>query len=337
MRKAYLFMVLLLVSACSKPPSTVLEGFALGTTYRIVLVGRAPEGVEKRIDSLMGALNASLSNFDDRSLLQRLNDNRTDTVDVWIADCIRIARTASELSGGAYDITVFPLVKALGFAGSDPQPDADRDSLLRLVGYDRIRVQGGRLVKADPNMQLDLKSVAKGYIVDCVAELIRTSGVENFLVEIGGEIRCRGTHPDGRCWRIGIDRPTEGNYIPGNDVQLLLRMTDRGLATSGNYRNFREEPDGRKVTHIIDPRTGASTASNLLSATVVAESSAWADALGTMFMALGLEKSRELLERHAELAVLLIYSDEEGAFRTYVSPAMEPYLIGTPQSATLKK
>lgn len=333
MRKIYLLIVLLLTLGCSTRPETVLEGFALGTTYRIVLEGSVPEGMERKIDSLMEALNGSLSNFDDHSLLQRLNDNRTDTVDEWIADCIRIARRASELSGGVYDITVFPLVKANGFAGSAPLPAADRDSLLRLVGYDRIRVQDGRLVKADPNMQLDLKSVAKGYIVDRVAELIRASGVANFLVEIGGEIRCRGTHPGGRRWTIGIDRPEEGNYIPGNDIQLLLSLTDCGVATSGNYRNFRVEPDGRKVTHIVDPRTGASTAGTLLSVTVVADCAAWADALGTMFIALGLEKSQDLLERYPEMAVLLIFSDGQGAFRTFVTPAMEPYLAGTSQAA----
>lgn len=200
------------------------------------------------------------------------------------------------------------------------------DSLLRYVGYEKITIREGRLVKQYPEIQIGLNSIAKGYTVDKIARMLEQEGASDYLVNVGGEIFCRGVNPSGERWHIAIDTPYEGNYLPGASTSTVINVSEAGIATSGNYRNFHTGPDGRKYTHIIDPTTGGNTESNLLSATVVAESCTLADAMATMYMALGLEGSLALLAEHPEFAVLLIYADGNGEMKMHISPAMEQYM-----------
>ena len=215
---------------------------------------------------------------------------------------------------------------AYGFIDGRQAAEVNVDSLLRYVGYEKITIREGRLVKQYPEIQIGLNSIAKGYIVDRVAAILESEGSERYLVNIGGEIFCRGTNPSGKPWSIAIDTPYEGNYLPGASTSTVINVSEAGIATSGNYRNFHTGPDGRKYTHIIDPTTGGNTESNLLSATVVAESCTLADAMATMYMALGLEGSLALLAEHPEFAVLLIYADGNGEMKMHISPAMEQYM-----------
>lgn len=318
-----------IVSAAACSPSrgsAVIEGFSLGTVYRITVKGDVPDGLGSSLDSLFTAADNSMSVFNANSLLSRLNRNETDSLDPHISYCIELARTVSVLSGGKYDITIRPLVEAYGFSGEASTGEVDLDSLLQLVGYDKISVAGGRLVKENPGTRIDLNSIAKGYTVDMAASLLEGMGVTEYLVDIGGEIFCRGTNPHGKPWVVGIETPADGSYIQGASIERRLSVSGCGVATSGNYRNFRTDVSGRRLTHIIDPQTGMSTQSNLLSATVVAENCALADAMATMFIVLGLEWAIELLYDNPEIAALFIYTNPEGQMHTYHSAAMKPYL-----------
>lgn len=314
----FLLPCALLLAGCSGVRRQhVVEGFALGTTYRIVYLASDSMALSGAVDSLFAAVDASMSIFNPDSRLSRLNRGETDTLDAWIARMIDRARGVSELTDGAYDITAMPLVEAWGFAGEQSAAGAPNlDSILQLVGYQYISVAGGRLVKADPRVRITLNSIAKGFCVDLLGELLAARGLQDYLVEVGGEIVARGTNASGRPWRVGIDAPEEGNFTPGAQVERVVELTDAALATSGNYRNFRYDSAGRQVVHIIDPRTGASTPTDLLSATIVAPTCAEADALCTALMVLGVEKAIALIDARG-LRACLIFADAAGAFDSY--------------------
>ncbi len=303
-------------------PSITLRGEALGTLYQITVLGSLPNDFELKLDSLFEVANHSMSIFDPNSLLSRINRGEVEEADQHIAYCVEMAQRVSQISNGAYDVTIKPLVEAFGFAGKDPNYKINVDSLLQFVGYEKVRVEGSKIIKSDPRVKIDLNSIAKGYTVDLAARLLESVGCTDYLVDIGGEIFCRGTNPRGEAWGVGIETPFEGNFsLTGEHITTIVRVSEVGMATSGNYRNFRTDSEGNKYTHIIDPRTGENTTSSLLSATVLAESCALADAYGTMFIALGLELSREVAERE-NIAALFIY-DEGGKMRVERSRAFE--------------
>lgn len=303
--------------------ATTFDGFALGTSYHIVVRSDRAVDLSSQIDSLLDVANRSMSIYSDSSLISRINRNETDSVNRFIADCIELAAGVSRESDGLYDITVKPLSEAWGFAAREKSKNPNIDSLLQFVGYEKVTVQNGKIVKQNPGTQLDLNSIAKGYIVDLVAEFIGNQGIENYLVEIGGEINCRGMNPKGKPWGVAIDQPIDGNYSPGDSIQVVLEITDVGLATSGNYRRFYIDESGRKIAHTINPKTGRSEISNLLSATIIAKNCALADAYGTMMMAVGLDRAKQILSDRDDILGYLIYSDEQGNFKTYCSPALE--------------
>ena len=314
-------------AAVPQQPYVTVDGAMLGTTFHISARTSLPAGrlygEMMRIDT---AAKASMSVFDPASLLNRLNDNLTDSLDPHIIYNIELARRISRMSGGSYDITVKPLVEAWGFIRSEGQENPDIDSILAFVGHDKIGIAEGRLVKSDPRVQIDLNSIAKGYTVDMAARRLEELGIGDYIVEIGGEIRCRGCNPRGGDWVVGIDSPYDGNNAPGRSLQMRLALHDMSLATSGNYRRYRTDAAGNKVAHTIDPQTGRSSVSRLLSATVIRPECAEADAMSTMFMAMGDRRAMELVRRADTLAVCFIFDDGCGGFETYCSPAARKLL-----------
>ena len=180
-------------------------------------------------------------------------------------------------------------------------------------------------------MQIDLNSLAQGATVDFVASWLDTKGFENYIIEMGGEIFCRGTNANDKAWQVGIDRPIEGNLTPRADLQVIIGISGQGLATSGNYRKYYTTDDGRKIVHTIDARTGEPVISNLLSATVVASTATLADAYGTLFMILGLDRSKEFLSTRPDLQAYLIYSDDAGELKTYVTPGLASMIVPQPK------
>ena len=301
-------------------PYVTVDGAMLGTTVHLAARTSLPAGVLyaelMRIDTLA---KASMSVFDPASLLNRINDNTTDSLDEHIAYNIRLAERISRMSGGRYDITVKPLVEAWGFIRAEGIDNPDVDSILAFVGYDKIRIDDGRLTKSDPRVQIDLNSIAKGYTVDMAARMLEQHGIGDYIIEIGGEIRCRGVSPRGGDWAVGIDSPVDGNNDPGRSLHNRLALRDMSMATSGNYRRYHIDARGNKVAHTIDPRTGRSSLSRLLSVTVMRPECAEADALSTMLLAMGEHDATEFVRQADTLAVYFIMDDGKGGFETYCS------------------
>lgn len=320
----------LALCGCEKPAAyTTVEGVMLGTTMRIVADVRntSPQEIYAAAMALDGEAKASMSIFDEGSLLSRLNRNETDSVDAHIAYNLRLADSIGALSDGAYDVTVKPLVEAWGFAGKERTADPNIDSILEFVGREKVRIADGRLLKDDPRVQLDFNSIAKGYTVDLLARLVERLGAKNYLVDIGGEVCAKGVNREGNPWRVGIETPFDGNMSNGEYVQRRLGLTEGGLATSGNYRRFYIDANGNKIAHTIDPRTGRSAVSRLLSVSVVAPTCAEADALGTMFLAMGDEQALAAARSIPGVKVYFILAGEGDSYEEYISPAMQALIL----------
>ena len=299
------------------------NGFIFGTVYNITY--QYDSDLHGLIRDELQKVDASLSPFNKTSVISTVNRNEDVVTDDMFAEVFDKAMTISRETDGAFDITVAPLVNLWGFGFRNDVPPTDRavDSLRRLTGFDKVRMADRRVVKSDPRIMLDCSAIAKGYGCDVVARLLRRRGVENFMVEIGGEVVVSGVSSKRVPWRIGVNKPTEDSLSTANELQATLSVTDRAMATSGNYRNYYYK-DGRRYAHTIDPRTGRPVQHSLLSATVLAADCATADAYATAFMVMGMERARKVLERHKELMAYFIYSDDRGDFVVWASPSLEP-------------
>lgn len=325
-----IFLTLSLASCSPQPEYAELNGLTQGTTYHIVvekIPGLDVMTLRQDIEKLFTEIDNSMSIYNDSSVISAINANRSDLTDTLFREVFRDAAEVSEESGGLFDITIGPLVKSWGFG-----PDAMKrfnpsmlDSLLALVGMDKVRLEGDRIIKADPDMFIDVNAIAQGYTVDLVADLIVSRGIKQCLAEVGGEVRTVGDK-NGMGWKVGIDTPADGNYTPGADIQARIRLDDRALATSGNYRKFFVE-NGVKYSHTIDPRTGYPVKHTLLSATIIAPTGAVADAWATACMVGGKDKAIAFIEKYDFLEGYLIWSDEKGMMRSWISEGVTKFII----------
>ncbi len=306
----------ILLYGCSERSHFIeIEGEALGTFVQVKCNTTLPtETISNIIQEVDKESKMSMSIFSTTSLLSRINSNETDSLDCHIERNIELARHFSELSDGAYDITIKPLTDALGFGRSEAQNEVDVDSILEFVGYDLLTIEDGRLHKADSRVEIDLNSIAKGYTVDLIAGRLEELEITDYMVNIGGEIRCQGYNAKGERWSIAIETPYDGNMAM-NSFEKIVRIADRAVATSGNYRRYYLTESGEKVAHTIDPKTGRSAVSRLLSATVIAPTCAEADAAATMLMSLGAsgeaERIAELCHEEFGWEYYLIFAGEE--------------------------
>ncbi len=312
--------LLFLGIGCSTPtPYTRINGFAQGTTYSICYEGT--DTLQGEIDALLARFDSSLSIYNRASTISRVNYNEITEVDSFFISCFSLAQRITEQTNGAFDMSAAPLFLAWGF-GSQKQaalPTPEQvDSIKKFCGMDKIRIENNNIVKVDPRVRLNANAIAKGYSVDVVSQFLEGKGKKNYLVEIGGEIFCRGVSPKGRAWIIGIDRPTEGNFVPGQDVLAKVQLSGRGLATSGNYRKFYIQ-DGRKVAHCINPRTGFPAYTSVLSTTVIAEDSGTADAFATALMVVGLDSAKAMLQRHPHIDAYLVYASDSNDYESYAT------------------
>lgn len=293
-----------------------------GTSYNIVY--QCDSDLSLGIKDELMKVDRSLSPFNKESVITAVNQNREVRLDSHFQEVFKLAKEVSDDTEGAFDITVAPLVNAWGFGfKNDVRPTSRQvDSLLQMVGYQKVKIEQGRVLKADPRMMLDCSAIAKGYGVDVVARYLRSRGVENYMVEIGGEIVTHGVNPQRLPWRVGVTKPTDDSLNVSHELQTILNVTDKAMATSGNYRNFYYK-DGKKFAHTIDPKTGYPVQHNILSATVLARNCATADAYATAFMVMGLERAQQLLERHPDLMAYLIYNDADGNNAVWFSPSLK--------------
>ncbi len=317
---------LFIICGCnnSKESLIKIEGEAQGTTWHISYLSASNINYKTAIDSLLKKIDSSMSTYLPVSLISRINNNdSTVVVDKYFADVFNKSVEISERTNGLFDVTVGPLVNAWGFGFSKRQK-VDRiliDSLMQYVGFNMVKLEGNKIIKNKPEIKLDFNAIAQGYTVDVLAGFLESKGVKNYLVEIGGELKVKGSKED-LGWKVGIDRPEE---VAGTERKLeaIIYLIDKAMATSGNYRKFYEE-GGQKYSHIIDPRTGYPAKQNLLSATVLARDGITADAYATVFMIMGLEKSKQFLadNTYLGLEVFFIY-DEKGTWKTYASKSLE--------------
>lgn len=299
------------------------EGLIFGTVFHATY--QSDSSLYDDIMKELKAVDASLSMFNPKSTLSRINRGESDKSDEMLTAVLTMSQEISKATDGCFDVTVAPLVNAWGFGFKDGSlPDsAQVDSLLQFIGWKGITIEGNRIKKQDERMVLDFSAVAKGFGVDCVASLFRKKGISNFMVEIGGEIVVRGTNPKGKEWNIGVNKPVEDSTSTNQEMQTILRLSDCAMATSGNYRNYYISPDGRKLAHTIDPHTGYPVQHNILSSTVVAPTCAMADAFATSFMVMGLEKAKSVLEQHPELQAYFIYADKDANLKTWCSEGLK--------------
>lgn len=297
------------------------SGTIFGTIYNITY--QCDSNLNDQIRRELLKVDASLSAFNEKSVLSAINRNETCRADSMLEHVFKLARKVSEETDGAFDITVAPLVNIWGFGfsnGSTPTQEAI-DSIRSFTGYKLVTMSGGTITKADPRTMLDCSAIAKGYGSDVVASFLRSKGVKNFMVEIGGEIVTSGISEKRVPWRIGVTKPAEDSLCRGEELQTIINVTDKAMATSGNYRNYYYR-DGKRYAHTIDPHTGYPVQHNILSSTVLADDCATADAYATAFMVMGLEKAQAVLKRHPELMAYFICSSDNGKDSVWYSPSM---------------
>jgi len=299
-----------LLSSCQlrEPKLVNIRGAVFGTYYSISYFSEDGLVYQEQIDSLFRVINESMSYYLPNSLISRINNNETDIIDEFFRVVYLRSKEIHESTNGAFDPTVSPLVNAwgFGFAQKETMTPERVDSLQRLVGIQRTRLEGNRIIKDDPRIQFDFNAIAKGYAADVIGFFLESKGITTYLVEIGGDLTARGLKPDGSKWRIGLEKPAR-DFDDPQDFDFFVELKNMAVATSGNYRRYYEQ-DGQKLSHTIDPFTGYPVTHNLLSVSVFALDGMTSDAYATAFMVMGFEKAKEFVETRGDLEAFFVFS-----------------------------
>lgn len=294
------------------------SGRVFGTFYKIKYEAKDGRSLAEHYKRLFLEVDSSLSTFNKESIISRFNSGEDSVlVDSHFRNVFEKGAAVSEISGGAFDMTVAQVVNAWGFGFSKRDDISDEliDSLMRHVGYGKVRLVNGLLVRDEAGVMLDASAIAKGYSVDVVARCLDSLGVENYMVEIGGEISVKGVNHEGRPWGIGVTNPVDDSTMMRTELYDVVYLQDKAMATSGNYRQYYHK-GGKKYSHTIDPRTGYPVVHNLLSASVFADDCMTADALATACMVVGLDSSMAMIEAIPDVEGFFIYADLSGVFQT---------------------
>ena len=303
-----------------------IDGLIFGTVYHITY--QSTEELKPSIDEILHQFNHSLSPFDSTSVISKVNRNEDIALDDYFTNVFNRSMEISDLTHGAFDITVSPLINAWGFGFKDESlPDSVIvDSLLDFVGFQKVKIEEGRVKKEDDRMTLNASAIAKGYAVDVIADFLEKKEIKNYMIEIGGEIVAKGVNAKKDKWRIGINKPNEDLLSTENGLQMILELNDKAVATSGNYRNYYYR-DGIRYAHTIDPRNGFPVQHEILSATILAKDCMTADAIATSCMVLGLDKSKELVQSLDGVDAYFIYLDAEDKIQGFSTKGMEEYFV----------
>lgn len=330
-KSIFLLLAVIILTGCEdqKEKAEVLTGEAFGTTYQVKYFSGTDLDSEKALDSIFEVINQSMSTYRETSDISRINRGEENVqVDENFKEVFNYSRQIHEVSDGYFDPTVGNLVNMYGFGPEEQLKEPDSvslDSLTRLVGFEKVNLQNKILVKEQPGIYLDFNAIAKGYAIDIIGRYLENRNVENFLIELGGELLAKGENLDKNApWIVAIDDP--GQTSGKRTFQTVLALENRAMATSGNYRKFRTDSLGKSYVHTINPKTGKAEKSNLLSASVLAENCTLADGYATAFMALGYEKSLEILPRLEDVDVYFIYAEEGEEFGIYASEGFKEAL-----------
>ena len=318
-----LMLLAMTFASCAKQPQKmVLQGLVQGSYYAITYYDEEGRNFQQEIDSIFHAVDMSVNLWVDSSVICKVNRNEEVALDQIFIENFEVAQRAAALSDGYFDPTISPLVSAWGFSAKNPHlpPLTSHliDSLKQLVDYRKVRIEDGKLIKENPAMKLDFNAIAQGYTTDLVGALLEAKGIKSYIVDVGGEIFARGTKPDGKPWVVGIEKPS-ADWDSERVVQQRVELEDKGIVTSGSYRKYVER-DGKRYSHCIDPMTGYPVEHNLLSATVIAENATWADALASVCMVMGMERSLELIKTLDGVEVYYIFVNDRNELETYSYP-----------------
>jgi thiamine biosynthesis lipoprotein len=340
MKLIYFISALVLLVSCEEkePQLGVLQGNAFGTTYTIQYYASAAKDansenftIKKGVDSVIHAVNKSVSTYMPESDISKINRGDKDiVVDAIFKEVFRISETVFTNSQGYFDPTIGVLRNAYGFGDVKPIKNIDAtvlDSLMQFVGFNKVAIsEDGTVRKERPEIYFDFNAVAKGYGIDCIGGYLESKGVSDYLIELGGEILSKGTNSaKGKLWVVGIENVDSS--LENREYATTIKLQDKGMASSGNYRKFRiDSLSGKKYVHTLNPLTGSAEQSDVTSATVIATSCGVADAYATALMALGLEKSKELLKVTAGIEAFLTYNDSLNAQQVFMTPGFESYL-----------
>ena len=301
-------------------------GGALGTSYSIITITETPMDLQNEIDSVFAVINHSLSTYIPESDISRINNgDSTVVIDQMFKEVFQLSKNIYAETNGFFDPTVGTLVNAWGF-GPERQITLDSlkvDSLLNYVGFDKVELSPeNRILKTDPNIFLDFNAIAKGYSIDRLAAMLEAKHIENYLIEVGGELIAKGKNTvKEKEWVVGIDDP-EINV--GRNAKLLIHLKDKALASSGNYRKYRiDEATGKKYVHTINPKTGFTQNSNTLAVTILANDCATADAYATSFMAMDLSEALKLINKNKNLEAYIVYLDENGQTQEFLTKGFQ--------------
>lgn len=333
----YLVFILTMVMVACQPSVNekvyLIEGEAQGSTYHIKYIAERDENLKPAIDSILEVIDRSMSTYRPDSAISKINQGDTTVVvDEHFRKVFEASQKIWQESEGLFDPTVGVLVNAWGFgkqkiSEADLPTDKKIDSLKKYVGFDKVALTEKNLIKKRyTEILFDFNAIAQGYTSDVVANYLSARGIKNYIVEIAGEMYLKGKNTvEDKLWTIGVENPLKP--LDDRDLVATIQFTNQGLATSGNYRKVWTDSNGRKYVHSINPITGRATQSDVLSATVVAPSTMLADGYATMFMVMGLAKSKAFLEKHPDLAVLLVYSDDKHQEATYKTKSFEKLII----------
>jgi thiamine biosynthesis lipoprotein len=326
-----LFSILLLSSCKSDSNKRVKNeyfqenGEIFTTSYNIKYA--FDRSLKNEITDELNRFDLSLNPFKKNSVISKVNNNEPVELDSFFINVFKKSIEVSESSNGYFDITSSPLINAwgFGFQNMDSVTPELIDSLKQFVGFEKITINNsGEVVKTDSRVQINTSAISKGYSCDVVADLLERYGIENYMIEIGGEVSAKGVNDKGVCWRIGIDKPNDEALFIEHDLQTILSLCDKSLATSGNYRNYYMK-DGKKYAHTINPKTGYPSETDILGATVIANDCMTADAYATAFVAIGLEKSKEMAKALEGVEYYFIFANEDGSFGTIYSAGFEQF------------
>ena len=331
MKRQLIILIVLVISfsSCKQNSKYIYnKGFAYGTMYSIIYESPDGKDYQDEIDKEFRKYTMIFSPYEKESTISKVSQNKNVTLEPEFITCFKKAMEISEITNGAFDITAGSLVNAWGFGPTEKEKMTPEivDSLKELTGYKKIQLKNGKIIKENPNIDIDMNAISKGYTSDLIADFLKNKGCENYMVEIGGEIVAHGKNAKNKIWTIGISSPVEDLSTSETELQAKLQLNNRAMATSGNYRNFYIE-NGKKYAHTIDPKTGYPVQHSLLSATVVANDCMTADAFATSFMVLGMEMGIEIARQVPEIEIYFIYADENGMNQTYMSENFGEYII----------
>jgi thiamine biosynthesis lipoprotein len=300
------------------------SGSAQGTYYAVTYYSSSGTNYQTEIESLLDAFDQSVSMWVPNSIISKINRDESDVYpDEIFNELFSMSKEVYKGTQGAFDPTVGPLVNAWGFGFTDRMKVDQNvvDSLLPLIGFNKVKRENEKIFKDDPRIQFDFNAIAQGYSVDLVGKLLEEKGITNYLIDIGGEVLGKGMKPNNEFWKVGIEKPSD-NAGYGEGLKAIVNLHNKAMATSGNYRKFYEE-NGVRYSHTIDPKTGYPVQHSLLSVSVLANDCGTADAWATACMVSGLENSKELINSNPEMEAYFIYSDENGNLKTYFTPGFE--------------